>query len=91
MNRGVKSIIHYHCSPVNCQRHESDTFINDHHPHGRFFAPRQLLLDNRSSVTAPALPYYRTSCTYALPYYRPWWSAAGVEPPWIAKSGEKFV
>jgi hypothetical protein len=29
-----------------------------------------LLLGNCSSVTAPALPYYRTSCTYALPCYR---------------------
>ena len=29
-----------------------------------------MLLDNGTSVTAPALPYYRTSCTYALPYYR---------------------
>ena len=30
---------------------------------------RKMLLGNCSSVTAPALPYYRTSCTYALPYY----------------------
>jgi len=50
----------FHCCPVNCQRHESDTFINGHHPHGRF-----LLLQN-------------------LHFHRPWWSAEGVEPPWMA-------
>ena len=35
-----------------------------------------LLLDNCSSAIAPALPYYRTSCTYALSYYRPPWTYA---------------
>jgi len=35
-------------------------------------------LGNCSSVTAPALPYYCTSCTYALPCYLPWMAVYAV-------------
>ena len=47
------------------------TIINDHQPHGKFFAPRQLHLGSRSSTTAPALSYCRPSMDICVTLVRP--------------------